>query len=523
MRTGRVGWRRALAPGVALVGLWAGAGLRAQVPPPGVAPARATDLIARREAILRDERAGLAAAGVAPRPEDAPRADGATRFDPLPEVVNAAAIAPDPAVPPAARAARGAAATALYDLAMAASRAPDPPLAFIDECLRGALARQVDHPEARRLLGFVPHGAGGWATPFAAQELARGKVKDPTFGWVPADWVPHLARGELPAPQPSTRWLPADEADAHRRDWKTPWRIETEHFVIFANVPLSGVIAFGGHFETFHQLFHALLADVIGPELLPLARRLKDPKLKPQLSSKKKHEVFYFATRDEYAARLAPLMGADARKSLGIYFPRGKEFRDFGPRSYFFNDVGGQLDVTATLYHEVSHQLLFESAGTTDYAKNPGNYWVFEGLGTYFETVQPQADGSVLVGGLVGPRIAQARRRLLDDGELIPIEAFVNMGRAVFNGRDDADAIYLHYTEAMALAVFLMQNGEGRDREPFLDYARDAYKGHLRGGHVWTLEARLGRPYAEVEREFRAYLGRVALPARPPAPAATGP
>ena len=67
--------------------------------------------------------------------------------------------------------------------------------------------------------------------------------------------------------------------------------------------------------------------------------------------------------------------------------------------------------MTATLYHEVSHQLLFESAGRrTTIERNVGNYWVFEGLGTYFETLTAEPDGSLRIGGLVGPRIDEARR-----------------------------------------------------------------------------------------------------------------
>ena len=49
------------------------------------------------------------------------------------------------------------------------------------------------------------------------EQLRNGLVSHPTFGWVPADWVPHLDRGELPAPlargQKKARWLSAAEAE----------------------------------------------------------------------------------------------------------------------------------------------------------------------------------------------------------------------------------------------------------------------------------------------------------------------
>ena len=369
------------------------------------------------------------------------------------------------------------------------------------------LDRQPDHAEARRLLGFLPR-EGGWTTPYAADMLARKAVRDPTYGWVPGDWVPHLKRGELPGPRGSNRWLPAEEADALRRDWASKWVISTEHFEIYTNVPLNEAISFGRKLEDLHELFFAMMADVIDPDRLPLAQRFRSPRLQPALpKAKKPYQVYYFATRQEYAEYLAPhQQGEGAKTSLGTYIPR-KESKQIGGVSYFFNDVGGQLDVTATLYHEASHQLLFESAGPDDYARNTSNYWVFEGLGTYFETLRHEPDGSLRIGGLVGPRIAEARRRLRD-GEFVPIKELVSYNHSRFWGPPGARVIFLHYAESMALAVFLMQAEGGRHREGFLDYVRDAYKGRFRGGSGHGLDDRLGVPYPGLDRAFLDYLAR---------------
>jgi hypothetical protein len=502
-----------------------------QIPPPMADSARSAELRGRRDEILGRERSRLSAiadrlriegrvaeAGqVAPGPAEAPAADGSSRFVPLPEVVPSGpkglanvevGRAVGPGVWRADRdAIRSEAARALFELAGQAAKAPSPSFAFADECLRAVIDRQPDHAEARRLLGFLPRD-GGWATPYAADMLDRGKVSDPKYGWVPGDWVPHLSRGELPGPRGSNRWLPADEADAIRRDWARKWEIETEHFRIFTNVPLDEAISFGRKLELLHELFFSLMADVFDPDRLPLAQRFKKPGLKPALPSpgaRKFYQVYYFATREEYAQYLTPIQGGGARLSLGTYVPR-KESREFGGVSYFFNDVGGQLDVTSTLYHEASHQLLFESAGPDNYINNVGNYWVFEGLGTYFETLQVEPDGSLRIGGMVGPRIAQARRRLIERKEFIPIEHLVALNGSRFRGEQGGGDIFLHYAESMALAVFLMQADGGRHREGFLDYVRDAYKGRLRGNSGRTLEDRLDISYPELNRAFLRYL-----------------
>ena len=108
-----------------------------------------------------------------------------------------------------------------------------------------------------------------------------------------------------------------------------------------------------------------------------------------------------------------PEIWAESTGSLGFYDPP-KSARSGRAPAYFYYYAKGQLPVEANLYHEVSHQLLFETAGRNAYTSNFGNYWVFEGLGTYFETVEPQPDGSLEVGGLVGPRVEVAIQSLVD-------------------------------------------------------------------------------------------------------------
>jgi Protein of unknown function (DUF1570) len=489
-----------------------------QVPPPSLEVSReleaARRTIAAREVSesnalaqrLDQQGETEAARQVRQRLPRAVAPDGATRIVPLPEVV---APASDSASPAGAWQAnlkeiQSRAAADLFGLAQRAAKSEPPRYGLSSQCLRAVIERQPDHREARRLLGYVPY-QGGWAKPFAVDNLQKkGNVNHPIFGWVPADWVPHLDKGELPAPttrrQEKARWLSAEAADRLRAEWNPPWRISTEHFEIQTNVPLAETIRFGRRLEAFHDLFMTLMADVL-VEKLPLVRRFKEPAMTGEPPSKL-HLVSYFATRDEYIDSLSARYGQKIAGSLGFYDPPkpGKGGRS---PAYSFRDPNGQIPVVATLYHEVSHQLLFETSGLNAYNKNVGNYWVFEGLGTYFETVSPQADGSLEVGGFVGVRIEEAIKSLAGKGRAIPLDEFVALGEDAFM-RDDP-GIYLRYQEAMALAVFLMQWHDGTYRDAFLDYIRDAYRGRIKGT-ARKLDDRLGQPYSTLDAQFLTFL-----------------
>jgi len=507
-----------------------------QVPPPSTANDVARELESARRWVLTRESAALdelaeeltrlnqpeAAAELRKLPHSAASPDGPTRVIPLPEVVGPGGKPPagadrvsgreDPRsvlrLDPQRRAKfaeiRSEAASKLFEVAQRAAKSDPPRYSLASLCLRSVLERHPDHSEARRLLGYVRHD-DGWARPFAVRKLKEGNVNDPTYGWVPSDWPPHLKRGELPAPlgrgQRKERWLPAAEADRLRSGWDPPWQITTEHFKLLTSVPLAEAIRFGRRLEAFHDLFTALLADILG-ENLPLVRRFRDPAMTGE-PDYQPHVVYYFASKSEYVDFFQNKAGApDLEQSLGYYEPP-KPGRKRAP-AYFFRDPDGQLPVEANLYHEVSHQLLFETAGSNAYTKNAGNYWVFEGLGTYFETVSPQEDGSLEVGGLVGRRIEEAFKSLVDQKREIPLAHFIALDQQEF--KKDNPRIFLYYQQAMALAVFLMQWRDGTYRDAFLDYVHDAYRGRIKRTTGRSLQDRLGQPYETLDRQFLTFL-----------------
>lgn len=443
----------------------------------------------------RLEKAGKGAVAKVVRDliERPPPIDGPWRFVPLPEYVTAESLAADPPGGEDVQAIRQSTAA---ELARLATRALEPKIGrygLATECLRSVLQRDPGNAEARRLLGYVAH-QGGWATPQARLDREAGKVLDPTFGWVPADWRPHLEAGELPAPgRPGAApaWLPAAQADELRRDIARGWVITTEHFAVRTNVPLAEAITFGRRLEAVRECFFTLFADVIGPAQLPLAERSREAQLGAE-PPKRRHEVWYFADRDEYLAFFRRL-GKDERVSLGYYMPKDEanaltlDGRSLPPRSYFFRDLNGSLGAEATLFHEASHQVLFESAGPSSFQRNVGNYWVWEGLGTYFETFTPRPDGAYEIGGRVGPRLEQARSQAR---RFVPIARLTALDKTAFYRDEDQARFY--YAESMAMVVFLMHAENARYRAAFLDYVADAYRGRFRpGGAARPLAERL--------------------------------
>ncbi|MEW4567233.1 DUF1570 domain-containing protein [Tautonia sp. JC769] len=436
--------------------------------------------------------------------EPSPRPDGPNRFIPMPEIVPAGDdVSDDADTIPEVDAIRSEAATQYEELANQAFEAGQ--LALADASLRNLLRRRPDDTEARRLLGYVPH-EGGWATPHAILRLENGDIPHPDYGWIPAEWVPNLEQGLLPAAprvgRAGIEWVPAAEADAARQGAVTNgWQITTPHFKIQASVPLDEGIDFGRRLEAFYDLFTSVGADLIGPQRLQLAQLKRSASATAPPNAPRQHRVFYFGTKQQYVDYLAPrLRDPGIKDTLGIYLDTQKS-------SYFFKDEGGLLPVEATLYHEVSHQLLFELAGSSEYLRNAGDFWVFEGLGTYFETVAPQDDGTIHYGGRIGPRFEEAHRRHVERDELIPVGRFVSLDRVAFNGGNGGDP-HLHYAQAIALTVYLMDHDHGRDREAFLDYARNAYRGQLRPGSDRSLATHLGRSFDELDEEFRAFVAR---------------
>ena len=268
-----------------------------------------------------------------------PRADGPSRFVPLPEVV--------PARPKARR--RRTLASGLEVDRGDPTEAAKALFALAD---RGRTGRPKLRAALRPGRRVPPGGARPPARPRRGPPAARlrparrglghpvrrpadsAKVTSmhPTYGWVDGDLGPPPRAGRASRPgrrgQKQVRWLPAAEADALHGDWEKPGRSTTEHFRIQTNVPLSEAIAFGRQLEDVPR---AVLRAAGRRDRRPTGCRWPSGSRTRRRSASGEpspHVVYYFATKDEYVDYLAADPGAGHRsRASGSTSPRSRAGR----------------------------------------------------------------------------------------------------------------------------------------------------------------------------------------------------
>ena len=169
----------------------------------------------------------------------------------------------------------------------------------------------------------MPHEGAG-RRPFAVRQLTR-RLRQPSdfrlgarrLGAAPEPW--RAARAAADEARKRLAGSPPPRPTTSRANWSPPWYINTEHFEIQTNVTLAEAISFGRRLEAFHDLFMALLADILG-ENLPLARRFKDPSMTGE-PGYKPHSVYYFGSKSEYVDHLSPATGAEDRGDPRVLRP----------------------------------------------------------------------------------------------------------------------------------------------------------------------------------------------------------
>jgi hypothetical protein len=388
-------------------------------------------------------------------------------------------------------------ADALFELAKRAAEAGQLSLAF--QWATETLRENPDHADARRVLGYEQRD-GRWLTPYGARMADAGKTWHSKFGWLAEADIPRYESGERLV---GTRWVSTEDDTARRKDIKNGWQVRTDHFLVTTNHSLEAAVGLAARLERLHQVWRQLFAGFYLTE--NEVRHLFAGERQPR-KQVRPFRVYYHKDREEYSAELRRRQPRVA-ETLGIYFDANREAHFFAGNgvaaggSPARSSTGGPP--VATLYHEAVHQLFQESKPAAKQIGNSANFWVVEGVATYFETLTEHADGVAglyyTVGESSAGRLPKARERLLS-GFYVPLAELTRLGK------DDLQrhaAIAEVYSQSAAMTAFLMEGELGRYREPLIRYLEAVYAG--RDNDQFLADA-TGVGYDELDAQYRRYM-----------------
>ncbi len=381
-------------------------------------------------------------------------------------------------------------AAALFELATEAANAGQLSLAF--QWATETLRENPGHVDARRVLGYEQRD-GKWLTAYGAKMFDAGKSWNADRGWVSAD----------DAKSPIT----AAPSDALRHaDIKNGWQVRTDHFQVKTNHSLAAGAELAARLERLYQVWRQLFAGFYYSEKevggLFAGDRIARVQARP-------FRVFYHRDRDDYVSTLSrrqPLVA----ESLGVYFDTIREAHFFAAADEAATGSPAASTATeppvATLYHESVHQLFQESKPAARRIGEFANFWVVEGVATYFETLtehlDPHAGLYFTIGEATAGRLPKARERLAD-GYYIPLADLTKLGKDDVQRRPDVARLY---SQACGLSAFLLNGEQGRYREPLVRYLQAVYANH---DNEQTLAEVTGARYSELDAAYRQYMEKL--------------
>jgi hypothetical protein len=358
-----------------------------------------------------------------------------------------------------------------------------------------ALRENPDHAEARRVLGYEQH-QGRWLTEYGIRmaQARQPRVWHAKYGWIGPEDAPRYEAGERLV---GNRWVSAEADAARHARLEDGWLIRTDHFLVRTNHSLEAAAELAARLERLHQVWRQLFAGFYLPERevreLFAGRRLPRRQAQPM-------RVFYHRNKNEYVTALAKRQPRIA-ETIGIYFDAEKEAH------FFASDVGDFDRNAATLYHEAAHQLFQECRPAARHVGALANFWIIEGVATYFETLvehnDPIAGRYYTIGEANRGRIPAARDRLLRDDSYVPLAQLSSWGKNDLQRQPELAKIY---SQSAGLAAFLMDGDEGRYRESLVRYLNDVYAGR---DDARTLATAAGVSLEELDAAYRRYLERL--------------
>ncbi len=328
---------------------------------------------------------------------------------------------------------------------------------------------------AARFIVVVPQAADAKRGDFSTTVAER--AARPPVGGKSSDslWLDYLAAWQHHFEDPTDRairqrlGLPATEAVAVevsdgatvarglartvRARWNQPLRVETEHFLILADVPREAAVEIATdlerYFAVWTQLFFPLWKDRQRWDQASRRQAARGTVLGAKL------RVVVFRDPDQYAAALAA-EGPAIGRSTGYYSSSARLMFLRQSRSGEATD-----EALATRYHELTHQLLAE-ATESRLRVPPGerqDFWLLEGIACYMESTAIEG-GFATVGGWESSRLQFARHRALVVGEMLPLEQLQSLGRQAFQRHSELAQLYA-FASAYCHQLIDRHDGEG--------------------------------------------------------------
>lgn len=354
------------------------------------------------------------------------------------------------------------------------------------DLVREVARHDPDHRVARRLLGFVRLGEK-WVTPYSAKMQRSRHVWHERFGWLPASHVERYEGGERFY---RGRWMSARQEEEIRRDFEHAWEVRSEHFLVKTNHSLEQGVKVATALEDFYGFFFQVFAPLLTDS--EQIRRLFSGG-SPAAAFSRPHEVHYYRAKDEYISRLIGRIPQIAITN-GLYYTTDRT-------SYFYHDPDEVSE--ATLFHEATHQLLYETTSRDRAVAQQAHFWVIEGIACYMESFRRE-EGTVSLGDPDYSRFQAARYRYLVDDYYVPLAEFDSMGMQAFQTSRD---IARNYSQAAGLSHFFMHYDNGRYRDALVEHLAQHYRLRSRRQTlVEPLDLLTGTSMDELDREYGAYL-----------------
>ncbi|MHC4879186.1 MAG: hypothetical protein ACYTGL_22255 [Planctomycetota bacterium] len=378
-------------------------------------------------------------------------------------------------------------ASELYVLSRRAVRSQAP--AFAWQLIHDVLWFDPDHRNARHLLGYQLY-EDEWVTPFEAKMRRSNPphVWHDRFGWLPASHVERYENGQR---QFNSRWLPADVEAERRRAFRFAWEIETDHFLVRTNVSHERGVELAVMLEGFHDWFKRSFPELFTSpeqlnEMLVRGAGRRGPVRRPPF------KVHFYRTKDEYVARLIR-KNPQIEITNGIYMPDERI-------AHFFYDT--ETDAQSSLYHEATHQMLFELQAVPHQVGDAAHFWVIEGFACYMESFRQNGEKPV-VGTPSNPRFYWAKRRLVEENFYTPLGLLTRLGRSRFQSSAELRELY---SQSSGLTHFFLHYEDGVYRNALVEFIADIYGPQPRRGTTPGLDQYTGVAFSDLDQQYRSYI-----------------